>query len=96
MGTHPWVAVPGPPEFRLHAAGFWGRVATLSAVLTERQPDPAEFSFGGGSPERLREVIRGVRESQPTEARFRALFSGSAIDEVVRRLAAPQEQITRM
>ena len=74
MGTHPWVAVPSPPEFRLHAAGFWGRVATLSAVLTKRQPDPAEFSIGGGSPERLREVIRGMCESQPRTARFGQFF----------------------
>ncbi len=65
MGTHPWVAVPVPPEFRLHAAGFWGRVATLSVGLTKRQPEPLEFSVGGGSPERLREVIRGVRVCQP-------------------------------
>ena len=76
MGTHPWVAVPDPPEFRLHAAGFWGRVATLSAVLTNRQPAPTEFSIGGGSPERLREVIRGVRVSQPFLRSGGTIFEG--------------------
>ena len=53
------------------AAGFWGRVATLSGVLTERQPAPAEFSIGGGSPERLREDIRGSESCQPVTRNFR-------------------------
>ena len=70
VGTHPWVAVPGPPEFRLLAAGFWGRVATLSGTLTKRQPAPAEFSIGSGSSERLREDIRARLIRQPLRANF--------------------------
>ena len=91
MGTHPWVAVPNPPEFRLLCSRLLGASRNSIGGVDETSTRSGRVFHPGADPPKGSVKISARRKLANLRGEN---FGSGTVDEMVRGLAPTDEQIT--